>query len=236
MEKKVDIEDIIKETIPNKDRYLIGFANLENLLDIRFQGYDYGIIIGRRLDDTIIDALEAGPTPAYYAHYCEVNTDLSKLVNDMASELTKNHVDSLAIPPTTTDLYRASDYPKTLRQKFSHKMVGTRAGLGWIGKTDLFISERFGPRVRLASILTSQPLPLPKKPIETSKCGDCNICVELCPAQAASGKLWNTNIDRDEFYDAFRCSDKAKELTLRLVGIDESICGICVRACPIGRK
>ena len=232
----MDIESIIRKTIPSEDNYLIGFANLENLLDVRFQGYNYGIIIGRRLDDAIIDALEAGPTPAYYAHYCEVNTDLLKLVNNMASELAKSHVDSLAIPPTTTDLYRASDYPKTLRQKFSHKMVGTRAGLGWIGKTDLFISERFGPRVRLASMLTVQPLSLPKEPIEVSKCGDCNICVDACPAQAASGKLWNTNIDRDDFYNAFRCRDTAKELTLKLVGVDETVCGICVRVCPIGQE
>ena len=232
----MDIEGIIEKTIPNKDNYLIGFANLENLLDIRFQGYNYGIIIGRRLDDAIIDALEAGPTPAYYTHYREVNAHLSKLVNDIVSELAKSHIDSLAIPPTTTELYRANDYPETLRQKFSHKMVGTRAGLGWIGKTDLFISERFGPRVRLASILTVQPLPLPKESIEASKCGDCNICVESCPAQAANGQLWNTNIDRDEFYNAFHCRDKAKELALRLAGVDAAICGICVCVCPIGQK
>ena len=28
-----------------------------------------------------------------------------------------------------------------LRYDISHKMVATRAGLGWIGKTDLFVSK-----------------------------------------------------------------------------------------------
>jgi len=57
------------------------------------------------------------------------------------------------------------------------------------------------------------------------------------PAGAANGKLWDINIDRDEFYDAFKCRDKAKELSLAATGQDnDEICGICVAVCPAGRS
>jgi epoxyqueuosine reductase QueG len=36
-------------------------------------------------------------------------------------------------------------------------MAATRAGIGWIGKKDLLVSEKFGPRNRLASVLTNYP-------------------------------------------------------------------------------
>ena len=232
----MDIEAIVRKAIPDENDYFFGFANLENLLDGRFREYGYGITIEQRLDNQVIDGSENGPTRAYYNHRYDVNSHLLALVNKIAADLRGNNINSLAIPPTTTDLYRADDYPQTLRQKFSHKMVGTRAGLGWIGKTDLFISERFGPRVRLASVLTSQPLPLSRKPVEESRCGDCRICVDACPAQAANGKLWNTSVDRDEFYDAFRCREKTRELALRLDDISVFVCGACVRVCPIGQK
>ena len=56
-------------------------------------------------------------------------------------------------------------------------------------------------------------------------------------AQAANGKLWNIKIDRDEFYDAFKCRDKAKEISLAATGQnDDEICGICIAVCPAGRK
>jgi epoxyqueuosine reductase QueG len=52
-----------------------------------------------------------------------------------------------------------------LTQLPSHKMVATRAGLGWIGKTDLFVSNKYGPRVRLASIRIDAPVSSINKPI-----------------------------------------------------------------------
>jgi epoxyqueuosine reductase QueG len=91
--------------------------------------------------------------------------------------------------------------------------------------------------LRLASILVDYPLRPLATPIDTSRCGKCIVCVEACPAKAINGKLWNINIDRDEFYDAFKCRDKAKEISLSATGQNEDeICGICIAVCPAGRK
>jgi epoxyqueuosine reductase len=55
----------------------------------------------------------------------------------------------------------------------SHKHLGARAGLGNIGFSKLLITPDFGPRVRLASILTNAPLE-PDKEYKNNLCEDCD--------------------------------------------------------------
>jgi epoxyqueuosine reductase QueG len=112
-------------------------------------------------------------------------------------------------------------------------MVATRAGLGWIGKTDLFISREFGPRLRLVSILLKTPVKPKLKPVDMSRCGNCSICVDICPAKAANGKLWDITVDREVFYDPWKCRNQCAEFGMNRLGLDVRICGICVAACPI---
>ena len=40
-----------------------------------------------------------------------------------------------------------------LLAEFSYKYAATRAGVGWIGRNDVVITERYGPRVRLSAVL-----------------------------------------------------------------------------------
>ena len=231
------IIELIYQAIPDEGQHIWGFADLSGLLHERFKGFGYGISIGRRLDDSIIDSIITGTNMGYYGLYKDTNIYLLGLVTDLAAKINALGVRSLAITPTSNQLYRSPEYARTLRHYFSHKMVGTRAGLGWIGKSDLFVSKKFGPRLRLVSILVDYPLKPLEPPIDKSRCGQCNVCVEACPAKAINGKLWSTKIDRDEFYDAFKCRDKAKEISLAATGQnDDEICGICVAVCPAGRK
>jgi len=231
------IVELMRQTVPDDGQHMWGLADLSGLLHERFKGYSYGISIGRKLDDAIIDSIITGTNMEYYRLYKETNVYLLSLVTDLAAKINALGVRSLTITPTSNQLYRSPEYTQTLRHYFSHKMVGTRAGLGWIGKSDLFVSVKFGPRLRLASILVDYPLKALEPPIDSSRCGKCNVCVEACPAKAATGKLWNIKVDRDEFYDAYKCLDKAKEISLAATGQnDDEICGICIAVCPAGRK
>ncbi len=231
------INDTIKNNlIPSKD-FIFGFDDLRGFIDEKFNGFHYGISIGRKLDDTIIDNLKYGPTLEYYNYYNQINADLAKLTRKIQTDLRQIGVDSLIIKPTISPGTAGYEkYLQALTYDISHKMVATRAGLGWIGKTDLFISKTFGPRLRLVSILISQDPGINSIPIEESKCGKCNICVEKCPANAANGKLWNTKIYRDEFFNAHKCREKCGELARQRLNVDERICGLCVNVCPIGKR
>ena len=229
------IENIVREHLLPAKNYLYGFADLTGLLEIKFSGFNYGISIGQKLDDDIVDKVINGPTMEYYSHYRQANADLALLSERISGDLHKNDIECFNISPTVSISDLDTTYFKTLRTDLSHKMVATRAGLGWIGKTDLFISKEFGPRLRLVSILLKAPVKSKIKPVDISRCGNCNICVEICPAKAASGKLWDITVDREDFFDPWKCRNQCAEFGRSKLGMDARICGICVAACPIGR-
>ncbi|MGX6961708.1 tRNA epoxyqueuosine(34) reductase QueG [Vagococcus xieshaowenii] len=63
--------------------------------------------------------------------------------------------------------------------------VAQRAGLGFIGKNGLLITEEFGSYVYLGEIITNIPFE-PDTPIE-NQCGTCTKCIDACPTGALLG-------------------------------------------------
>lgn len=231
-----NIDEIVRKHLVPAEDYIYGFADLSGLLNNKFGGFNYGISIGRKLDYEIVDKIINGPTPEYYSHYRQINKDLGHLTKRISDDLNNNEIESLNIGPTVSTTELDSIYFKSLRTDLSHKMVATRAGLGWIGKTDLFISREFGPRLRLVSILLKIPVQSKSKPVNKSRCGTCRICVDICPAKAATGKLWEITVEREEFFDPWKCRNQCAEFGRVRLGMDARICGICVAACPAGQK
>lgn len=234
---KDKIKLILDSILVPRTRYIYGFADLRNLLPGEFNNYESGISILRRLDDSIIDKVINGPTEEYYNHYKEINDELFLLSERICSELRKLHIGCQSIKPSmqiTGEEFKP--YLNKLRYLVSHKMVATRAGLGWIGKTDLFINKTFGPRLRLTSILINPLIQPEATPVDSSRCGTCNICVSSCPAGAANGILWDLQTDRDLFFDPWKCRQKCTELGMLMLKKDQAICGICVAVCPVGSR
>lgn len=230
------IEKLLKSYLIPADNYIYGFADLTGLLDSKFDGYNHGISIGRILERTIIDKVIDGPTMEYYNHYRRVNEELEKLTIHISKELNNIGIESINIEPTVSASDIDSKYSFMLRTDISHKMVATRAGLGWIGKTDLFISRVCGPRLRLVTILVKTPLIPESKPIDKSLCGNCKLCVDICPANAANGKLWDITVKREEFFDPWKCRKQCADFGMLKLGINARICGMCVAVCPVGKK
>lgn len=116
--------------------------------------------------------------------------------------------------------------PATYSTRLPHKTVATRAGVGWIGKCTLLITEQFGSAIRITTALTETELPV-AKPIDTSRCGDCTSCVEICPRKAPSGNNWQLGMQRDTFFNPFACYQAIRDMTQK-VDIGEKICGIYI--------
>jgi epoxyqueuosine reductase len=233
----MEIESIISKRLKPSSDYIYGLANLNGFLPDEYKNYSLGISIGKRLDDKIVDAVVQGPNVDYYNHYKQNNSELQTISSAIVDDLSKYGVKSIAIFPTLSlSSEEFKPYLKDLKYKISHKMVATRAGLGWIGKTDLFVSKKFGARLRLVSILVESNLKSDAQPIDESHCGNCNICVKMCPAQAANGMSWNVNIYRDEFFNAHKCWEQCHEFGMQIFKRDVGICGICVALCPVGQK
>ena len=231
----LDIREHVREVIPETDDLVLGFADLTRLLPESLGRYKSGIVIGKKLDDEIIDSIESGPNTQYFHLYRQVNNHLSALAHRVHKKLILLGVSSTVIEPTIGH-FESIKILTHLRYYFSHKMAATRAGLGWIGKTDLLVTESFGPRLRLVTVLFDHELDHTPSPIDESKCGDCDICVRRCPAKAANGKLWNIYTDRNEFYNSRKCMKKCIELSMKHMMRFESICGICISVCPVGKS
>jgi ferredoxin len=231
------LTNIVQKHLTPSDDFIFGTADLRGLVDEKFGDHQYGIAIGRRLDDTVIDSIAEGPTLEYFNLYTGINSELARITEKIAIDLRKAGTGAIPITPTVhTGPDSAPDYIRTLKADVSHKMVATRAGLGWIGKTDLFVSKKFGPRLRLVSILINKEPEFTAAPVEESLCGKCNICVEKCPAKAATGELWNIRLHRDAFFDAKKCREMCAEMGRTRLHADRRICGICVSVCPFGHR
>lgn len=230
------IDSIIRKWLVPSSDFIYGFANISGLLPDGYNQYQAGVAIGRRLDDRIVNHIVQGPTIDYYNHFRQINLELESLTESIVGDLKLLNIKSIAFVPTLSlsgDEFRP--YLKDMRYIISHKMVATRAGLGWIGKTGLLVSEAFGPRLRLVSILIESVPAIIATPTDVSKCGTCNICVTRCPARAANGISWNIEVDRDEFFDARKCREKCLEYGRQMFGKEIGICGICLAVCPAGR-
>jgi epoxyqueuosine reductase len=231
---KQEIENILASHL-GTGQFEYGFADLKGLLASEYQAFEYGISILRPLDDAIVDGITEGPTLPYYDQYNNINLRLSRAGNALAAFLQAEGKTALGIRPTLDESEITGQFRNNLRWSFSHKMAATRAGLGWIGKTGLLISKQYGPRMRLTTVLVNEQILEIGRPIEASRCGECDWCVRACPANAANGKPWDIHTDRDLFLDAFACRNKCRELTQTRIDKEASICGICIAVCPIGR-
>jgi len=208
---------------------LVGFADLQEIDSKARDGFPVGISIAVALNPQVMSEIKEGPTRAYYDEYHRVNNLLDNLGRMTAQYLTEKGYRAQA-RVTTFGLNEA-----TLSASLPHKTVATRAGLGWIGKCALLVTKRFGSALRFTTVLTDAPIS-PGHPSNASLCSHCTHCFEACPGQAITGESWQAGMPREALYDAFKCLNTARELSLKGFGIKYAICGLCIVACPWTKK
>lgn len=89
--------------------------------------------------------------------------------------------------------------------EFSYKWAAIHAGLGFIGRNDVFVHYKYAQRVRISCLLVDLPVPVNNGEIY-SRCGNCRKCVDACPHGFVSGKEWNLKIHRNELIDYKKCA------------------------------
>ncbi len=179
---------------------------------------DYGISIGFRLSDSIIEGIEDRPTQLYFHHYKQVNYFLDRLALQITNFIQKLGYQALPIPAS-----QVIDREKQMGH-LSHKKVAVQAGLGWLGRNNLVVNPEFGARIRFVTILTDLPLKV-DKPLSMD-CGRCKKCLSICPVDAIKEKA--------EDFDHLACY-RQLEVFRRTCNIGHHICGICVKACKPNR-
>lgn len=171
-----------------------------------------------RIDPLVVRGLRHGPTEDYQEEYLRLNVSLDDATATLA--------DALRVHGYAAERVVATGSSNGSRP-FPHKTAATSAGLGWIGKTALFVSPEFGLAVRLATVFTDRELPAGEA-ITEGDCADCRACVDACPAGCGRDVQWRAGMPRDELFDAGACRH---QMTL-FSGVEAQICGICIVACP----
>jgi epoxyqueuosine reductase QueG len=202
-----------------------GFADLSPIPTEERYGFPRSIAFAFPIAKAILEQIKSGPTIDYFNEYNRLNDLLTTTAKELEAFIVSFGCKALAIDDTT----RQYD-TKALKTLLPHKTSAILAGLGWIGKCDLLITEKFGSGIRLGTVLTDMPLETGKPTLE-SECGNCRTCFELCPAKAIVGKNWKLGTKREELYDAFTCRTTARKLS-DAIGANHSICGICIANCP----
>lgn len=249
-----DIQDIqtytdgLKERIKTWGADLVGVADAGPLEELHLdppdllEPFSTAVSIAVGLPWATFGEIDDKPTLIYDNVYQTANRLLDELAFKTAASLGKDGFYSLPIPASqVTDR-------KHWYGAISHKAVARMAGLGWQGKNLLLITRRYGSALRLVTILTSAPLVV-DGPVK-NRCGKCTRCRDACPAGAIRGVGTTDHYkDRDEALFFEKCVARLKEHSMMLQTqplkggappaepmFHKLICGVCIKACPFGKK
>ncbi len=153
-------------------------------------------------------------------------------LNDIAL-LLANHLEDLGYPSVFFPATYGSLSGKMaqLPGMLSQRHAAVRAGLGEFGLNNVVVTERYGPRIRFNSVISTAPLAAsPLLEVKTCTGNECLICLEECPAralslllEAAEERLWLDPVSRTDWV---ACRESREAL---------ACAGRCLRVCPIGR-
>jgi len=198
-----------------------------------FEAYPRAVSLGCGLANGVVDAIEDHGNRALvmnYMHhiYSVINQRLDQTALTVAGFLMGKGYRAFPVPASQVLSY------ETYTGLAPHKTAAHLSGLGWIGRSALLVTRKYGPRVRFATVYTDAPLPA--RTAQKNLCGSCRLCVDACPAGAITGESFSEDKPRDYIYDARTCNAYMKERRLSLLGkhVFGGNCGLCVQICPFG--
>ncbi|MFM5882695.1 MULTISPECIES: 4Fe-4S double cluster binding domain-containing protein [Methanobrevibacter] len=207
----------------------VGFADIINFTPIT--GLNNGIVFYITYPKETIRNMKNAPTKEYNEEYDKINYKLDELGMKCEEFLIKYGYNAYA----QTRQRLGNDFGEHNSFKLPHKTIATRAGIGWIGKSALLITKKYGSALRLSSVLTDAPIKTGLPTIK-SECGKCMECKNACSGGAISGTEWNYKLNRNDFYDDKKCEKYALKVSKENLGDEKTICGKCIYACTFTQK
>jgi epoxyqueuosine reductase QueG len=119
-------------------------------------------------------------------------------------------------------------------QSIPLKGAAVKAGLGWIGRNSMLISDRYGSFQALGAILTDADIS-ESYPVMKNMCGTCKKCIDACPSKAIriSQILYRANCLSDLLENDDAETDLSRGISLDGYFFE---CDICQNACSWNQR
>lgn len=203
-EQQMELNKIWEKRIKDKGADFVFFVDISMFPNDVIQDYSCAILFGKALSKEYISAIKSGEEP-----------------KDKEVFNTERKMDTLAVK--IAEQLESEGFKSIGKLKtglLPHKSVALRAGIGFIGKNNLLITPEYGCAQMLGKVLTTAPFVTKSVPPKEPQCGDCNICVNVCPSNALLGTKWSINITREEIITRKSCT----------------LCVKCMAHCPFTGK
>ncbi len=222
---KATISEILKQSVD-----VFGFVSIKEYLEKRtfygkkdafkripsFDQYKTIIVLGISYPSKPVKYLGKGyGILSRYAYNTDYHLAFKKILNDIEKALTNLSIKSYS-SVDVSDIYE--------------KEAAVLANLGYLGKNQLLINDKYGSYLNLATVLIDLELEVDSSAeIEiTDGCGDCTLCIDACPSNAL-----------DNGFDRTKCiSDISQEKNAlgdtEIAYFKKTIygCDICQQVCP----
>ena len=152
---------------------------------------------------------------ASYAHYADYHNSIKDLAEKLIAAV------DLDCP------YRICIDAEPILER----SLAVQAGLGWIGKSSMFISPTSGSAVFLCEILLGVEIE-PDDPYTKDGCGTCTRCVEACPGRCIDPVTRTIRADHCAAYLTIEHKGEFTAEQRAIVGTRLFGCDECLRACP----
>jgi epoxyqueuosine reductase QueG len=196
-------------------------SRLEDICNRQFQSFMKNgsiICMGVAYSEYAIDCIDARLSDGtvdkdawniYAREYHKLNNLLNATSRDIAECF------GGIVIPTTVEGIAVRNVEEYYGMTISHRAIAENAGLGWRGKNELIVNEKFSCALRFASVITNLPLINGKK--VRASCGECKACLEICSFLRTKDTLENYRES---------CRRYINQLSL-----DAEVCGKCIKAC-----
>ena len=192
----------------------VHFVDISHLTKERNKGFPTAILIGIALTKDYLVKVSNNPD---YVEHMKLNKTiendefyLTEIKTDRIADNIENYIENKgfkAYSQSESNILKTGFYDTEYKKTpLPHKTIAGIAGFGWIGKHNLLITREYGGAISMCSVLTDAPLESKKQKPLTPKCGNCNICIDICKANSLKGETWEYGIEREKIIDVFSCT------------------------------
>jgi len=206
------MNDELKNILIKHGADIVRFIDVTCFPTKQTHGYNKAILFCMVLSKEYITSIQNGKEINYENdEYLEKEHKVEKLADWLADYIQQKGFKALSQSEKSNLVngYTEQAYiDPNLKQGISFlplKAIARVGGLGFIGKSNLLVTQEYGSAFAMCAVLTNAPVFTKNHPIIEPKCGSCEACVINCPAKALLGNEWTIDGGRESIVDVSKC-------------------------------